>query len=116
MKRYLGKRKVLRIYIGSEDMFEGKPLWEAILGKCRENGLAGATVFKAAAGIGAHSELHTFNIWVLKQKLPLIIEIIDTEEKITPFLEAAEKMINEGLITMSDIDVIAYKHPKFGEE
>ncbi len=115
MKRYLGKRKVLRIYISNEDMFEGKPLWEALIAQTKASGLAGATVLKAAAGIGAHSEIHAFNVWVLKQKLPLVLEMIDTQEKIDSFLKEADTMISEGLVTLSDIDVIAYKHPAFGE-
>jgi len=60
--------------------------------------------------IGAHSELHSFNIWSLNQKLPLIIEIIDTEEKIELFLESADTIIEEGLMTISDVNVISYKH------
>lgn len=110
MKQYIGKRKLLRIYIGSEDKLDGKPLWEVLLSKCKEIGLAGATVYKAVAGIGAHSELHSFNIWSLNQKLPLIIEIIDTEEKIELFLKSADTIIEEGLMTISDVNVISYKH------
>jgi len=112
MKRYIGKRKLLRIYIGSEDKLDSKPLWEILLSKCKETGIVGATVYKAVAGIGAHSELHSFNIWSLNQKLPLVIEMIDTEEKIDSFLEAAENIIEEGLITTSDINVVSYKHQK----
>ncbi|WP_457594176.1 DUF190 domain-containing protein [Hydrogenimonas sp.] len=114
MKRYLGRRKALKIYIGNEDTFEGTPLWEALLSRAKACGIAGATVVKAAAGIGAHSQLHAFNVWVLKQKLPIIIEMIDTEEKIKNFLDEADKMIAEGLVTMSDVEVISYKHPNFG--
>ncbi len=113
MQRYLGKRKLLRIYISNEDTFEGKPLWEALLSTAQKTGIAGATVLKAAAGIGAHSELHAFNIWVLKQKLPLIVEMIDTKEKIDTFLKAVDGMIGEGLVTMSDVEVLDYRHPKF---
>ncbi len=115
MQRYLGKRKELKIYISNEDQHEGKPLFEALLTLAKEMGLAGATVIKAVAGMGAHSELHTFNVWVLKQKMPLIVAIIDKEEKISAFLDAAGGMIAEGLVTMNDIDVVQYHHPKFGE-
>jgi PII-like signaling protein len=110
MKKYIGKRKLLRIYIGSEDSLDGKPLWEILLSKSKEIGLAGATVYKAIAGIGAHSELHSFNIWSLNQKLPLIIEIIDTKEKIDSFLDSIDEIIDEGLMIMSDVDVVSYKH------
>ncbi len=116
MKRYLGKRKLLKIYIGNEDRFEGRPLWEALLQKAKERGIAGATVIKAVAGLGAHSQLHTFNVWVLRQKLPLIVEIIETEEKISEFMESVNGMIEEGLVTLSDVEVISYKHPAFGNK
>jgi len=115
MKRYLGKRKKLKIYIDTEDIYDDSPLWETILKIAKKQGIAGATVTKAVAGMGAHSELHTFNVWALKQKLPLLIEMIDTEEKIWNFLQHTEEIIEEGLITMSDVEVLAYKHPKFGE-
>jgi len=115
MQRYLGKRKELKIYISNEDNFKGKPLFEVLLAQAKESGIAGATVFKAVAGLGVHSEIHSFNVWVLKQKVPLLITIIDTEENIKKFLDAAGNMIEEGLVTMSDIEVLQYHHPKFGE-
>ncbi|WP_456380542.1 DUF190 domain-containing protein [Hydrogenimonas sp.] len=114
MKRYLGQRKLLRIYIANDDTYDGKPLWELLLHTAQEMGIAGATVFKGVAGFGAHSEIHTFNIWVLKQKLPLVIEIIDEMERLRPYLEAIDDKIEEGFVTMSDLSVIAYKHPKHG--
>jgi len=113
MQRYLGKRKELRIYISNEDTYEGKPLFEALLSLAKEKELAGATVVKAVAGLGVHSEIHSFNVWVLKQKVPLIVTMIDTEEKIRRYLEAAGEMIAEGLVTMSDTEVVQYHHPKF---
>lgn len=113
MKRYLGPRKILRIYIDNDDKFENQPLWEAILKKAKEEGIAGATVFKGVAGMGAHSEISSFSVWSLSQKLPVVIEIIDKEDKIMSFLKITELMIKEGLVTLSDVDVISYKHPKF---
>ncbi|WP_281950420.1 DUF190 domain-containing protein [Nitrosophilus kaiyonis] len=113
MKRYLGPRKILRIYIDNDDKYENKPLWEAILKKAKENGISGATVFKGVAGMGAHSEISSFSIWSMSQKLPIIIEIIDKEDKIMSFLRNVELMIEEGLVTLMDVDVISYKHPKF---
>ena len=115
MQRYLGKRKELKIYISNEDTYEGKPLFEVLLAVAKEQELAGATVYKAVAGMGAHSEVHSFNVWVLKQKVPLIVQMIDSEEKIMNFLQAAEHLIKEGLVTTNDIDVVVYHHPKFGE-
>jgi len=116
MQRYLGKRKELKIYISNEDTIDGKPLFEALLSLAKENGIAGATVLKAVAGVGVHSEIHSFNVWVLKQKVPLVIIIIDTEENIRTFLDAAGDMIEEGLVTMNDIEVLQYHHPKFGDK
>ncbi len=110
MKRYLGKKKIARIYIDNQDKYNGKPLWEELLKKVKECNLAGATVFKGVAGIGAHSELRSFNVWVMSQELPIIIEIIDEEEKIINFMDDADEMIEEGLVTLSDIEVIKYKH------
>ena len=113
MKRYLGPRKILRIYIDNDDTFDGKPLWEALLKKAKEDGIAGATVFKGVAGMGAHSTISTFSVWSMSQKLPVVIEIIDKEDKIMNFLRNTEFMIKEGLVILGDVDVISYKHPKF---
>ncbi len=112
MKRYLGKKRVLKIYIDSTDTFEGKPLWQALLNEIKGFGLAGATVTKAIAGIGANTELHTFDIWSLSQKLPLIVEIIDDESKLQAFLDKFDYMIGEGLAVMSDVEVLRYKSKK----
>ncbi len=115
MKRYLGSRKKLKIYIDNDDRYDGKPLWQAILNEAKEYGMAGATVCEAVAGMGAHSEIHTFNVWITGQKLPLIITMIDTEAKIRGFLSAIEPMLEEALVTLEDIEVLLYKHPKFGQ-
>jgi len=110
MKRFLGKKKILRIYIDNQDKYDDKPLWEEILKKVKELGLAGATVFKGVAGIGAHSELRSFNVFTMSQELPLVIEIIDSEEKIIDFINHIDFMIDEGITTMCDTQVIKYKH------
>jgi len=110
MKRYLGQKKVARIYIDNQDKIEGKPLWEELLKSAKEYGLAGATVFKGVSGIGVRGEIHSFNVWSLAQKLPLVIEIIDDEEKLLEFLETVDAMIDEGITTLSDIEVMRYKH------
>ena len=110
MHKYLGKKKVLRIYIDTMDKHQGKPLWEEILKKVKEEGLAGASVFKGVAGIGAFAELRSFNVWAIAQVLPLIIEIIDNEEKIVNFIDCLDEIVDEGLITVSDTQVIKYKH------
>ena len=110
MKGIVGKRKLLRIFIDLDDKYEGKPLWEYILRLVKEKGLAGATVFKAAAGIGAHSELRTFSVWRLSQNLPIVVEIIDREEKIKEFLEVLDEILEEGLVVLEDVEVVTYRH------
>ncbi|WP_456342456.1 DUF190 domain-containing protein [Thermovibrio sp.] len=110
MRGLVGKRKLLRVFISLEDRFNGKPLWEYILELVKKEGLAGATVFKAAAGIGAHSELKTFTVWRLSQDLPVVIEIIDREEKIKEFLKLLDSVIEEGLVVLEDVEVITYRH------
>jgi len=110
MKGLVGKRKLLRIFISSEDKFEGRPLWEYILRLVKEKKLAGATVLKAVAGIGSHSELKTFSVWRLSQNLPVVIEIIDREEKVREFLEVIDSVIDEGLVVLEDVEVISYRH------
>jgi len=110
MRGIVGKRKLLRIFIDLDDKYEGKPLWEYILRLVKEKGLAGATVFKAAAGIGAHSELRTFSVWRLSQNLPVVVEIIDREEKIREFLEVLDEILEEGLVVLEDVEVVTYRH------
>ncbi|SFV50352.1 hypothetical protein MNB_SM-7-1062 [hydrothermal vent metagenome] len=116
MKRYLGKKKILKIYIDTTDKYKGEPLWEALLKKVKELSLAGATVHKAVAGIGAFSQMHSFKVWALAQELPLIVEIIDDEKKIHTFLDAVDPMMQNALITLTDTEVVRYKHEKFQED
>lgn len=110
MEQYLGAKKILRIYIDNEDKINGKPLWQELLKKVKELGLAGATIFKGVAGIGAHSEIKSFSVFVLSQELPIVIEIIDSEAKIKSFLDTTDDMIQEGMVTITDTQVIKYKH------
>jgi uncharacterized protein len=100
---------LLRIFIGESDQWHGKPSYEAIVLKAREVGLAGATVFRGAMGFGAHSRLHTFKILRLSEDLPIVIEIVDSQEKIDAFLPAIDQMVQEGLITMEPVRVIKYR-------
>jgi len=116
MKRYLGKKKVLKIYIDTLDKYEEKPLWEEILKKVKEHKIAGATVYKGVAGIGAFTEVRSFKVWALAQELPLVIEIIDDEKKITDFIDHIDHMLDNGLITLTDTEVIKYKHENLNQE
>ena len=102
--------KLLRIFIGEDDTFHGKPLFEAIVLKARELNLAGATVLRGIMGYGANSRLHTSKILRLSEDLPIIIEIVDTEEKINQLLPFLDQHVTEGLITLEKIQVIRYRH------
>ena len=116
MKRYLGHKKILRIYIDTMDKYNGNPLFEELLKEVKSEQLAGATVFKAVAGLGAFTEIRSFKVWAMAQELPLIVEIIDDEEKIRSFIEHIDGMIDNGLVTITDTEVIKYKHEKFNTE
>ncbi len=110
MKRLLGKKKLLKIYINTDDKYENNPLWEVILQKAKQNGLLGATVYKSLGGMGIHSEFKSYNLISISQSLPLIIEMIDTDEKIHTFIQLLDTFLEEALITLSDVEVIRYKH------
>jgi hypothetical protein len=116
MKRYLGKKKVLKIFIDSMDKYNKVPLWEALLEEVKKEKLAGATVYKGVAGIGAFSEVRSFKVWALAQDLPLVIEIIDDEQKISNFIDHIDGMIDNGLVTLTDTEVIKYKHENFDKK
>ena len=99
---------LLRIFIGENDRFGHRPLYEAIVLKARELHLAGATVLRGPMGFGHSSRLHTARILRLSGDLPLVIEIVDSEEKISGFLPALEPMIGSGLVTTEKVQVIQY--------
>jgi len=101
---------LLRIFVGESDRFEGRPLYEAIVLKAREAGLAGATVLRSPMGYGANSRLHTAKILRLSDDLPMIIEIVDGEAKINAFLPQLDRMMGGGLVTLEKIKVIQYRH------
>ena len=103
---------LLRIFIGESDRHDGKLLYEWIVLKARESGLAGATVLRGMMGFGAHSRLHTFKIERLSQDLPIIIEIVDTREKLESFLALIDKEIEEGLATLEEIKIHFYRSGK----
>ena len=101
--------KLLRIFIGEDDKHEGLALYEWIVRKARENGLAGATVLRGLEGYGAHSRLHTAKILRLSSELPIVIEIVDTEEKIESFLPLIDDAVGEGLATVEKVEVRFYR-------
>src|SRR5258708_6116381 len=100
---------LLRIFIGESDRWEHRPLYEAIVLKAREAHLAGATVLRGPMGFGKSSRLHTAKILRLSMDLPLVIEIVDSEEKISAFLPSLESMIGGGLVTLEKVQVIHYE-------
>ena len=100
---------LLRIFIGESDRWEHKPLYEAIVLKARELHLAGATVLRGPMGFGKSSRLHTAKILRLSMDLPLVIELVDAEEKINEFLPVLDKMIQGGLVTLEKVKVIDYR-------
>src|SRR5205814_6695203 len=100
---------LLRIFIGESDRFEHKPLYEAIVLRAREMHLAGATVLRGPMGFGKSSRLHTAKILRLSMDLPLVIEIVDSEEKIQAFLPVLDKMMKGGLVTLEKLRVIDYR-------
>jgi len=104
----------LRIFIGENDRWEHQPLYEAIVLKAREMHLGGATVLRGPMGFGHSSRLHTTKILRLSEDLPLLIEIVDSEEKINGFLPALDSMMGSGLITMEKVRVLQYGTPASG--
>jgi PII-like signaling protein len=115
MHGLVGERTLMRIHIGERDKFGGKPLYEAIVTLLRERHYAGATVFRAIMGFGATARLHTDKVLRLSVDLPLVIECVDTEEKITAILPELDGMIGGGLITLEKARVIVYR-PEEGRE
>ena len=99
----------LRIYLGESDRWEHRPLYEAIVLAAREQHLAGATVLRGPMGFGKASRLHTAKILRLSMDLPLIIEIVDSEENINAFLPELDQMISGGLVTLEKVKVLHYR-------
>jgi len=106
-----GDGQLLRIFVGESDRWHGKPLYEAIVERARREGLAGATAIRGLEGFGAHSRLHTTRILRLSEDLPVVIELVDTAEKIEAFLPGLDDMVSEGLVTLEKVRVIAYRAP-----
>lgn len=108
--------KLLRIFIGEDAKFEDKPLYEAVVLKARALHLAGATVLRGAVGFGHSSHLRTTKILALSQDLPLVIEIVDTQEKIDAFLPVLDAMMPSGLVTLEQVQVLQYGETRNGKE
>lgn len=100
---------LLRIFVGESDRHEGLALHEWLVRKAHEHGLAGATVLRGLAGYGAHSRLHTARLLRLASDLPVVVEIVDSEEKIEAFLPTVDAAIGEGLATLEKVEVRLYR-------
>src|SRR5918911_4706603 len=103
---------LLRIFVGESDKVGHKPLYEVIVLKAREAGLAGATVLRGVMGFGKNSILHTAKILRLSEDLPMVVEIVDSLEKVEAFLPTLDEMIADGMVTLERVKVIHYKSPE----
>ena len=107
-----GEGKLLRIFVGEADRYQGRPLFEALVRKARELGLAGATVWRGIESFGARSRIHTASILRLSEDLPIIIEIVDTEERVREVLPALDAILEAagggGLMTIEKVEIIKY--------
>ena len=104
-----GTGLLVRIYIGESDQWHGQPLYQAVVHLLRERGLAGATVLRGIEGFGAKQHLHTTRILSLSSDLPVLIEIVDQEDRLRAVLPDLDAMVGDGLITLEKVEVIAYR-------
>jgi len=100
--------KNLKIYLDNTDSFNNETLWKYLLNNATKAELKGATVYKAVAGVGTHKELHSFDILTISNKLPLVIEIVDSKDKINSFLDLSRDALKECFVTLSDIKVLDF--------
>jgi PII-like signaling protein len=114
--RLEGEAKLLRIFVGEADKIGHKPLYEVLVHRARNAGLAGATVIRAVEGFGAGSIIHKAKFLELSEDLPFVIEIVDSEEKIREFLKTVDELFLEsnsgGLVTLEKAEIIKYTHPR----
>jgi len=101
--------ELLRIFVGESDRFDGRNLYEAIVHRAQQRGMSGATVVHGVLGFGAHNRIHAARVLRLSEDLPVIIEIVDTPERIAEFLPELDGMIGEGLVTLEKVRVIRYR-------
>lgn len=107
-----GPALLARIYIGESDHHDGRPLYEAIVALLRERGVAGATVLRGIEGYGRAARLHTSRILRLSEDLPILIEVVDREDRLRAVLPEIDDMVGEGLITLEHVEVMAYRSPE----
>ncbi|MBI2431573.1 MAG: DUF190 domain-containing protein [Candidatus Hydrogenedentes bacterium] len=102
--------ELLRIFVGESDKRHGRPLYELLVEEARKRGMAGATVVRGYLGFGANSRIHTAKILRLSEDLPVIVEIVDTTERIEEFIPVLDDWIQEGLVTREKVQIVAYRH------
>ena len=102
--------QLLRVFIGESDVWQGEPLYRAIVLKARALGLAGATVLRGPMGFGANSRMHTAKLLELSTDLPIVIEVVDSPEKLQSLLPFLDETVTEGLITIEDVKILKYRH------
>ena len=107
--KFEGTGRLARVYVGESDQWHGRPLYEAIVKLLRERGLAGATVLRGIEGFGAKQHLHTARILSLSSDLPVLIEVVDQEDRLRAVLPDLDAMVSDGLITLERVEVIAYR-------
>jgi uncharacterized protein len=107
--RLRGEGKLVRIFIGEGDRHGRRPLYQAIVQLLREEGMAGATVLRGIEGFGAESHLHTHRILRLSEDLPIVIEVVDLAERIEAVLPRIDEMVQEGMVTVERVEVLAYR-------
>jgi uncharacterized protein len=108
MRTIDGEQSLIRVFIGEGDKWKHQPLSVALLERLRREGFAGATIFRGVAGFGAHSVVHASHILRLSQDLPILIEIVETEERVQALLPILEEMVQEGLVTIEKVRVLRY--------
>ena len=114
MTRLEGEGKLVRIFIGESDRWHGRPLYQAIVERVRKEGLAGATVTRGIEGFGAKSHLHTSRILRLSEDLPIVVEIVDTAERVDGLLPVLDEMVADGLVTIEPVHVVSYRAASSG--
>ena len=105
-----GKAKMLRIHFGEDDKWQGKPLYRAIVEKCRELDIAGATVYRGIEGYGASTLIHHPHLLSFSSDAPIMVSVVDTHENIQKLIPTLDQMVDDGLIAISDVEVIKYVH------
>ena len=113
--RIEGPALLARIYIGESDRWEGRPLYQVIVEKLRAEGVAGATVLRGIEGYGRAARVHTAQVLRLSEDLPVLIEVVDREDRLRAILPQIDAMVDGGLITLEHVEVIAYRSPEPSE-